>query len=993
MITIHITLNGTSREIVCAPGDTLLSVLRREGLTSVRFGSETGETGAAGVLLDGRLVSADVLLAAKVDGHDVTTVESLDVGRGELHPVQAAFVETGALQSGYSAGAMTLAAVALLLRKPNPSEAEIRDALSGILDRESGYVKVVEAVTRAAAVLRGEKPDAFEPLVVRPLSAAMSDGEDEMDAQADMDRTSAPCALPRVVTARDVLPTAVVGRPTPKVDALALVKGKPVFTDDVELRELLYAKVLRSPHAHARILDIDDGEARALPGVHAVVHYQNTPRVKYATGGQSAPNPYPWDQVSFDDKVRHVGDRVAAVAAETIAIAEEACSRIKVTYEVLPAVFDPQAAKAPGAPVVHDEDDSLGVLDNTTNVSSHVEGRTVKDMQAAFAKADHIFEGTFRVQRQQHCAIEPHVTIGWLDADERLVIRTSTQVPFHVRRMLAPLLGIAVKEIRVVKPRIGGGFGGKQEMLIEDIVGLLVLATRRPVRLELTREEEFVASRTRHAQTLRIRTGVTNDGQLVAQDLAVESDTGPFGVHGFTVSSMTGMRALSSYNSPAKQFNCDVVYTNGPVAGAMRGYGAPQGVFALESHIDDIARALKLDPIEFRRRNWVGVGDRLDIVPRLNERGGVEDVSIEDLPQVASCGTEECVAQALRAIGWERRQDPEWSMPPGRPEIRRGIGLSFCVMGSGIPGVDMGAASIKINDDGSFNLLIGATDLGTGADTVVAQIAAEVLGVPLEDILVYEADTDLTPFDVGAYASGTTYISGMAAKKAATVVARRIAERAAEIFGLDSADSVVLHDRHVWAPDGRGIPLGEIAMRAFHFEQQEQIIGVASHLATTSPSPFAVQLAEVEVDVGTGQVTVKKFVSAVDGGVAVNPLTASGQIEGAVLMGLGYALTEELVLDAAGNVVNPRFGPYWIPRSDDAPATEVFLVQTFEPSGPYGAKAIGEIGVVGVAPAVRNAILDATGVPLYETPFTPERVWRALKQSDANAAETPQQTG
>ncbi|MGA3214963.1 MAG: molybdopterin cofactor-binding domain-containing protein [Acidimicrobiales bacterium] len=981
MITIHITLNGTSREIVCSPGDTLLTVLRHEGLASVRFGSETGESGAAAVLLDGRLASADVLLAAKADGHDIMTVEGLDVARGELHPVQAALVETGAVQSGYSAGAMVLAAVALLQRQANPSEAEIRDAFSGVLDRESGYVKLVEAVKRAAAVLRGEKPDAFEPLVVRPLSAAMSEGGEEADARSEIEPLSAPDAVPRVVSAPDVPPMAVVARPTPKVDALALVKGKPVFTDDVEPRNLLYAKVLRSPHAHARIIDIDDREARALPGVHAIVHYKNTPRVKYATGGQSAPNPYPWDQVSFDDKVRHVGDRVAAVAAESLEIAEEACRRVKVTYEVLSAVFNPESAKSAGAPIVHDEDDSLGILDNTTNVSSHVEGRTIKDMPAALAKADHIFEGTFRVQRQAHCAIEPHVTVGWIDEDDRLVIRTSTQVPFHVRRMLAPLLGLTVKDIRVIKPRIGGGFGGKQEMLIEDIVGHLVLASRRPVRLELTREEEFSASRTRHAQTLRIRTGVTSDGQLLAQDLEVVSDTGPFGVHGFTVSSMTGMRALSSYNCPAKQFNCDVVYTNGPVAGAMRGYGAPQGVFALESHLDDIARALNLDPIEFRRRNWVGLGDRLDMPPRLNERGGVDDVNEEDLPQVASCGSEECLAQALRAIGWERRQDPEWTTPPEHPEIRRGIGLGFSVMGSGIPGVDMGAASIKINDDGSFNLLIGATDLGTGADTVVAQIAAEVLGVPLEDILVYEADTDLTPFDVGAYASGTTYISGMAAKKAATVVARRIAERAAEIFGLDSADSVVLRDRQVWAPDGRAIPMDEIAMRAFHFEQQEQIIGVASHLAETSPSPFAVQLAEVEVDVGTGQVTVKKFVSAVDGGVAVNPLTASGQIEGAVLQGLGYALTEEIVLDAAGRVVNPRFGPYWIPRCDDAPASEVFLVQTFEPSGPYGAKAIGEIGVVGVAPAVRNAILDATGVPLYETPFTPERVWRALNQA------------
>ena len=910
MITIHITLNGTSRELACAPGDTLLTVLRREGLTSVRFGSETGETGAAGVLLDGVLVSSDVLLAAKADGHDVTTVESLDVARGELHPVQAAFVETGAMQSGYSAGAMVLAAVALLKREPDPSEAEIRDAFSGILDRETGYVKAIEAVTRAAAVLRGEKPDPFEPLVVRPLTGDMAEQGEEADARADVSPVSAPDAVPRFVPSPDVAPTAVVGKPAPKVDALALVKGKPVFTDDVELRGLLHAKVLRSPHAHARILDIDDREARALPGVHAVVHYGNTPRVKYASGGQSAPNPYPWDQVSFDDKVRHVGDRVAAVAADTLEIAEEACRRIKVTYEVLPAVFEPEAAMVPGAPVVHDEDDSLGVVDTTTNVSSHVEGRTVKDMEAAFAKADHVFEGTFRVQRVQHCAIEPHVTIGWLDPDERLVIRTSTQVPFHVRRMLAPLLGLPVKQIRVIKPRIGGGFGGKQEMLIEDIVGHLVLATRRPVRLELTRDEEFVASRTRHAQTLRFRTGVTNDGQLVAQDMSVVSDTGPYGVHGFTVSSVTGLRALSSYNCPAKQFNCDVVYTNGPVAGAMRGYGAPQGVFALESHIEDIARALGLDPIEFRRRNWVRANDRLDIVPRLGERGG----SRGRRPRGPAAGGE------LRNRGVRRPGAPRHRLgAPGRPRLEDATG----------PAGDSPGHRLRALRHG-----LGHPRRGHGGR----------LDQDERRRLLQPADRRHRPRHRRRHRRRPDCRRG----------ARRAPRRHHRLRGRHRLDALrrrrlrVGHDLHLrhggeegsdrrrpadrragggdlragltrfassfttarrWAPDGRSISLAEIAMRALHLEHQEQIMGVGSHLASASPSPFAAQVAEVEVDVETGQVTVKKFVTAVDCGVAVNPLTASGQVEGAVLMGLGYALTEELVLDADGQDREPAARP------------------------------------------------------------------------------------
>ncbi len=972
---IRVTLNGAPRRIVCAPGESLLTVLRREGCRSVRFGSAGGETGAAAVLVDGRLVSADVLLAAQADGHEVTTVESLDVAVGELHPIQAAFVDAGALQSGYSAGAMVLATKALLDRNPEPSEAEIRDALSGILDRESGYVKVVEAVRRAAALLRGERPDPFEPVVVERLTdRELSAGEPPRDPTEAI-----PPAVPRLVRAPGAPRRATVGKPVRKVDAVRLVKGRPAFTDDVAPAGMLYGKILRSPHAHARIVAIDDTEARALPGVHAVLHHRNVPRVKYASGGQTWPNPHPWDQVSFDDKVRHVGDRVAAVAAETVELAEEACRRIKVTYDVLPAVFDPHEAMSEGAPVIHDEDDSIGIPDADRNVAARVEGQTVPDMEEAFDRAERVFEQTFQLQRVQHCAIEPHVAIGWLDGDERLVIRTSTQVPFHVRRMVAPLVGLPVKRIRVIKPRVGGGFGGKQELLIEDVVAHLVLVTRRPVRLELTREEEFASARTRHPQTITFRSGVDADGRLVAQDMRVVANTGAYGTHGFTVQSTTGLRGLSSYNCPAKRYRCDVVYTNAPVAGAMRGYGAPQALFALECHMDDIARALDLDPIELRRRNWVGVGDRLDIAPRLGERGGVEEVSTDDLPPVTSCGTEECVAQALRAIGWHRRSDPSWREPPDRPSIRRGIGFALCMQGSGIPFVDMGSASIKINDDGSFNLLTGAVDIGTGADTAQAQIAAEVLGVDVDDVLVYSADTDLTPFDVGAYASGTTYIAGKAVEKAAEVAAARIRARAACLLGLDESSPIELHDRRAWAPDGRSVSVQEVALDSLHTADQEQIMATASHLAVESPSPFAAQVAEVEVDVETGEVRVERLVTAVDCGVPINPTAASGQVEGAMLMALGYALTEELVLDDAGRPINAELGPYWIYRADDAPATEVFLVETVEPSGPFGAKAVGEVATDGVAPAVRNAVLDATGVAIDALPLTPERVWRALR--------------
>ncbi len=975
---IALTLNGTPTTLDCDPGDSLLRVLRRAGCLSVRYGSDTGETGAAAILLDDRLVSSDVLLAAQAHGHRIETVESLDPGTHELHPIQQAFVETGALQGGYSAGAMMLATKALLGRKRDPSDAEIRDAFSGLLDRETGYAKLTEAVHRAAALARGEKPHPVSPLIVEPLTHTLTTRGGGLDGPAHESS-----AIPHIVPFPDVPTTAVVGRPDPKVDALRIAKGHAAFADDVELRGTLYAKILHSPYAHARILDIDDSAARALPGVHAVLHYKNTPRVKYSSGGQSWPNPQPYDQVSFDDKVRFVGDRVAAVAAETPDITEEACRLLDVTYDVLPAALSAADAISPGAPVIHDEDDTDGIYDARRNLSHHIEGQTVSDeeLEAAFARADLVFEQTFRTQHQQHCPIEPHVAVGWLDGDERLVIRSSTQVPFHTRRMLAPLVGLPVKQIRVLKPRLGGGFGSKQEMIVEDVVAHLVLATRRPVRIELSRAEEFVCTRRRHSQTLTYRTGVMTDGTLVAQDLSVLADTGAYGTHGFTVQSLTGQRGLSQYNCPAKRYRCDVAYTNLPVAGAFRGYGAPQALFALESHLDDIAHHLGIDPVELRRRNWVRPGDPLDIVPRLGERGGATEVAPEDVPHVQSCGLDECVAQGLEAMGWSRRDDPDWHWPADRPGIRRGIGLGIAMQGSGIPSVDMGACSIKLNDDGSFNLLAGAADIGTGADTVLAQIAAEVLAVNTNDIVVYSGDTDMTPFDVGAYASSTTYVSGMAAKKAAEAVRERIVARAGRLLGIEDLEEITLRDHHAVAADGRSIPLERIALNALYTEDQEQIIGTASHVSPDSPAPFAAQLAEVEVDVETGQVTVTKLVSAVDCGVALNPITASGQVEGAVQQALGYAVSEELTFDTEGRPQNAAFGPYWMFRSDDMPPQEVFLVETMEHTGPFGAKSIGEVAIDAVAPAVRNAVLDATGVAIDEIPLTPERVWRALRRN------------
>ena len=973
VMDVTFELNGAPVTVAVEPHHTLREALRGLGMFSVHYGSDSGETGAAAILYDGRLASADVILAASADGHRVTTVESLNVSP-DLHPVQTAFVAVGAFQSGYSAGAMILGTLALLEENPDPSEAEIRDMLSGILDRETAYVKPVEAVKRAAAVLRGTDTEPFAPLVLEPLTDGYRPAP---DGDSGGPAPEAPQSVPRLVPSREVPDMAVVGKPEVKVDAVRLAKGNPAFTDDIEPRGMLYAKVLRSPHAHARILSIDDTAARAVPGVHAVLHYGNTPRVKYASGGQSWPNPHPYDQVSFDDRVRHVGDRVAAVAAETIEAAEEALRLIEVEYEVLEAVYDERFAMDPDAPKIHDEDDTTHICDPQRNLVHHMAAQR-GDVDAQLAAAPHVFEQTFRVHQVQQCPIEPHISMAWLDSDERMVVRTATQVPFHTRRMLAPLIDMEIKDIRVIKPRIGGGFGAKQEMLIEDIVAHLAIATRRPVRLELDRAEEFYASRTRHPQTITFRTAVDDDGKLLAQDMRLIGNTGPYGTHGFTVQIVSGLRGLTSYNAASKRFDCHVVYTNIPVPGAYRGYGAPQAEFALEAHMEDIARALDLDPIDFKRRNWVKVGDEMDIAPHLGERAVAEE-ELDEYPKIMSSGIEECVAQGRREIGWHRRSDAAWQAPADRPNIRRGLGFAFCMHGTAIPFLDMGGCSIKLNDDGSFNMLIGATDLGTGADTVIGQIAAEVLGVPLDDIKVYSSDTDMTPFDTGAYASSTTYISGTAALRAAEAVRERLKARAAMLLEVDEPCTIELRDRRAYAADGRSVTLEEIALDSLHWQEQEQIMGTASHVSPDCPPPFAAQFAEVEVDVDTGQVTVTKLVMAVDCGVAINPVTASGQVEGGMIQALGYAHCEEIVLDGDGRMVNPSFGPYKIYRADEMPDTVVYLVQTMEDSGPFGAKAVAEIPKDGVAPAVRNAILDATGVAINDLPFTPERVWAALQ--------------
>ncbi len=1011
---ITLEINGSQLTVEAAAGDSLLDVLRRNGFYGAKYGCDTGECGACAVLIDGKPVNSCVYLAAQAAGHKIETIEGMGEHpaqgwktTGGLHPIQQAFVESGAIQCGYCTPAQVLAARELLERNPNPSEAEVREALSGVLCRCTGYLKPVQAVLRAAAILRGESvepvggmggeegpiPAPAEWLPEAPASGGPPGGE---TLGGPSPATPAPVGetltrvMPRIHVTPETETMSTIGKPEPKVDAVKLVQGKPAFAGDFEKRGMLVARVLHSPVAHALIKSIDVSKARELEGVAAVLTWKDIPRVVYSTAGQSDPIPGPLDTFSLDQKVRFVGDRVAFVAAETAEIAEKALKLIEVEYEELPAIIDPAEAMDPAAVRIHDEPEYVNFADSdpSRNLAAMIR-IDIGDVEKGFAEADQIFEAEYEVPKVQQAHIEPHVVVTYWDEDDRLVIRTSTQVPFHARRILAPVLGLPVKRIRVIKPRIGGGFGGKQEVLIEDVAAHLTIATGRPVIYEYSRDEEFTAARSRHPMRIRMKTGVKNDGTITANAMYALSDTGAYGCHALTVTGNTGHKAMALYvgdgpyrQSPNIRFYADVVYTNTPPAGAFRGYGVPQGFWPVERHMEKIARSLGLDPIEFRLRNALRAGELHPFSTAWSEGREPRPETIE------TNALEQCVRQGKAVIGWDQKfGNPDWHLVPGKPHLRRGIGVALVMQGTAIPYLDMGGASIKMNDDGSFNLLVGATDLGTGSDTVLGQMAAEVLGVPLEDIIVYSSDTDFTPFDKGAYASSTTYISGAAVVRAAEKVAERIRIRAARMFnaGEESQagspvepEEIVLADRKATAPDGRSLTLQEIAYNALHHEDQEQIMATGSYVSPVSPPPFAAQFAEVTVDIETGQVVVDRLVMAVDSGVIVNPITASGQIEGGMTQALGYAVCEEMRYDENGRARERSLRDYHIFQAHEMPRLETIFVETFEPSHPFGVKAVAEIPMDGVAPAVGNAILDASGAEVLQNPATPEKVWKAL---------------
>jgi putative selenate reductase molybdopterin-binding subunit len=772
-----------------------------------------------------------------------------------------------------------------------------------------------------------------------------------------------------------------VGTSQAKIDALALATGQERFTADFPLPPgTLHCALAYSPHAFAEITAIEETAARAVPGVVEIFSHRNVPRVLHTTAGQGFPEPSPYDNLLFDTTVRFVGDRVALVCAENAEAAREGVQKLLVEYRVLEPVFDPQRALEPGSPRIPCADAHAAIpvaYEPDRNLAAEVTiafgDPDQAFREAARAGAGFVAEQEYSLPFASHCAQEPHAALSWLDERGRLTIVSTTQVPFHARRIVSKVLEVPLHRIRVIKPRIGGGFGGKQEVILEPLVGLVTWRTGRPARLVLSRREVFVSCRTRHPARTRLKSAVDADGRLIALEMHTVLNTGAYGSHGLTVLSNVGSKTLPLFNKVEHlRFHGRSAYTNLPVAGAYRGYGATQGYFALNQHIDELARRAGRDVLELIAAQHIRAGETSGVFQALGE--GTEGVS----QVVRSCGLEACLAQGAEAIGWKKLRGRR--LPgEGGPDQVKGVGVAVSMQGSGIPRIDMAAASMKMNDDGSFNLQIGATDIGTGSDTILAQIAAEVLQTPLEKIVVFSSDTDLTPFDTGAYASSTTYVSGKAVERCARELARQILERAALILG-SPAETLVLEDQAVRDPaTGASVSFEQICCSALYSLEQRQIQAQASYACQESPPPFIAQFAEVEVDTRTGQVEVKRLVSAVDCGRPINPVLAEGQVEGAALNGINYALWEEYRFDSSGRMANAGFWDYKVFTAKDAPEIRTILVDSAEPSGPFGAKSVGEVAINGPAPAIANAVFDAVGVRIRDLPITPEKVWRGLQ--------------
>lgn len=770
--------------------------------------------------------------------------------------------------------------------------------------------------------------------------------------------------------------TKYIGTTIPKIDDLSLACGTARYTSDftIGVPNLMHLAFAYSTVPHAKIKSINSSAVLKMDGVIDVLTYENTPTGLYTTAGQGYPEPSPYDTRMFNPIVRYVGEPIAAVAAETWAAAERAAKKIVAEYEELPALFDPEHSMDVDAPQLHGGDDYVPIpvpYAPEKNVAGEVDF-SFGNAQKAFAEAKLTEEGTYNTHQGAHCAMEPHAAVANFDERGRLVIHSTTQVPFHARRTVARLTQIPPYKLRIVKPRVGGGFGSKQEIILEPYVAFAAWKHQRPARAELRRREIFTMVRTRHPMRVRIKTAFDNSGAITALQMDDIMNTGAYGSHALTVLSNAASKVLPLFNKVSNiSFTGYAVYTNLPCGGAYRGYGATQGYFALNQHIDVICRRLGIDMAEYVKKWHIKEGETSPVFESIGE--GTDGVK----QYVKSCKLSQCIDLGAKEIGWAEKRGERQRCG----DCVRGVGMAVSMQGSAIPMVDMASAAIKMQDDGSCQLYVGATDIGTGSDTILAQIVAETLQLPVERIQVLSSDTDLTPFDTGAYASSTTYLSGAAVKKTADRIAKQVRAVAAEMLGC-MASEIAFEDGDAVSAQGHGTHLSfaKISSHSLYTHNQRQIQATASMIVRESPAPFMAQFAEVEVDLRTGRVNVIKFVSAVDCGQAINPGLVEGQVNGATMNGISWALNEKYIYNKNGQMTSNSFWDYKIPSMPDMPEMRTIIVPSNEPSGPYGAKSVSEIGINGPAPAIANAIFDAVGVRITELPLTPEKIWTAMQK-------------
>lgn len=757
-----------------------------------------------------------------------------------------------------------------------------------------------------------------------------------------------------------------VNKPVPKTDAMSLVTGKPVYTDDLAPSDCLIVKILRSPHANAWVEEIKTDAAKKIEGIACVLTYEDVSHKRFTLAGQTAPEISPWDRYIIDKHVRFVGDPVAIVAGETEEAVDKALKRIKVKYRVEEAVLDIHTAKD-NPILVHPEDDWYMPIpaggDNKRNLcSSNVE--EVGDVDAMLEKCAYTVDQVYHTKANQQTMMETFRTYCYMDHFQRLTVVSSTQIPFHIRRIVGNALNIPSSKVRVIKPRIGGGFGAKQSSVSEVFPALVTWVTGRPSKIVFSRKESMIASSPRHEMEVHIRMGADENGIVKAIDLYTLSNTGAYGEHGPTTVGLSGHKSIALYrHTEAYRFAYDVVYTNMQAAGAYRGYGATQGIFAVESAADELAHKMGMDPVKFRELNMPIEGEALPGYP--------------DVPINGSCTMDKCLARAKEMIGWDEKY-PFRDMGNGKV---RGVGIAMAMQGSSIAGIDVGGADIKLNEDGSYTLALGCSDMGTGCDTILAQMAADCLDTDMKNIVVFSVDTDISPYDSGSYASSTTYVTGNAVIQACGELRKRIHAFGAQMLGVSAEDSDFDGEK-VRTEDGKEVTLQQIAGKATCGVCSELQV-VKEYSSPISPPPFMVGAAEVEVDKETGQIDVIDYVGVIDCGTPINPNLARVQAEGGIGQGIGMVLYEDVQYTDKGKIRNNSFMQYKIPNRMDIPKVRIEFESSYEKTGPFGAKSIGELVIDTPCPAIANAVYNATGVRVRELPITPEKVAMGILAREA----------